>query len=105
MINQGKILMEIKTLIQELYQDKLDKIILFGSRARGDYRQDSDVDILIVLKNDFNYSQEIEKTSDFIAKLSLNYDMVISRSFTNSFDYRNSKTPFFLNVRREGIIL
>ncbi len=105
MINQRKILTEIKNFIQELYQEELDKIILFGSRARGDYRHDSDVDILIVLKNDFNYSQEIEKTSDLIAQLSLNYDMAISRSFTNSFDYRNSKTPFFLNVRREGIIL
>jgi predicted nucleotidyltransferase len=105
MINQENILTEIKNFIQKLYQDKLDKIILFGSRARGDYRQDSDVDILIVLKNDFNYSQEIEKTSDFIGQLSLNYDMVISRSFANSFEYINSKIPFFLNVRREGIIL
>lgn len=53
----------------------------------------------------FIIPKKSKKTSDFIAKLSLNYDMVISRSFTNSFDYRNSKTPFFLNVRREGIIL
>jgi predicted nucleotidyltransferase len=105
LISQGEILTKIKNFIQELYQDELDKIILFGSRARGDYRHDSDYDILIVLKNEFNYSQEIEKTSNFIAKLSLNYDLVISRSFTNSCDYSNSKTPFFLNVKREGIVL
>jgi uncharacterized protein len=48
---------------------------LFGSRARGDHHADSDVDILIVLKKPFNYSQEIEKTSIFISELSLECDL------------------------------
>ncbi|MGI0482349.1 nucleotidyltransferase domain-containing protein [Geminocystis sp. CENA526] len=95
----------LKTFFIELYKEKLDKIILFGSRARGDDRPDSDYDILIVLKTDFNYSEEIDKTSKFISNISLTYDIVISRGFTNSFDYVNSNSPFFLNIRKEGIIL
>jgi predicted nucleotidyltransferase len=87
----------LKTFVIKLYREKLDKIILFGSRARADYRPDSDYDILIVLKTDFNYSEEIDKTSEFISDISLTYDIVISRGFTNSFDYVNSKSPFFLN--------
>ncbi len=105
LISQKEILTKIKNFIRELYQQELDKIILFGSRARGDYRPDSDWDILIVLKNGFNYSEEIEKTSDFLCQLSLKYDLVISRSFTNSWEYANSKSPFFLNVKKEGIVL
>ena len=95
----------LKTFLIQLYQEELDKIILFGSRARGEGRPDSDYDILIVLNNNFNYSEEIEKTSEFISNISLKYDIVISRGFAKSFDYLNSNIPFFLNVRKEGIIL
>jgi len=37
-------------MLQKKYGIEIDKIILFGSRARGDYREDSDWDILIVTK-------------------------------------------------------
>jgi predicted nucleotidyltransferase len=67
----NKILEKVKTFLQKTYQDNLDQVILFGSRARGDHHADSDVDILIVLKQPFNYSQEVEITSVFISELSL----------------------------------
>jgi predicted nucleotidyltransferase len=47
--------------LNKLYGEQLDKTILFGSQARGDARPDSDIDILIVLKNPFNYSQESDR--------------------------------------------
>jgi hypothetical protein len=53
----------------------------------------------------FNYSQEIEKTSVFIAELSLEFDLVISRVLTETNDFQSKNTPFFLNVRKEGITL
>ena len=43
--------------LKTLYGEQLDKIVLFGSQARGDATPESDIDILIVLKNPFNYSQ------------------------------------------------
>ncbi|WP_228019978.1 nucleotidyltransferase domain-containing protein [Sphaerospermopsis sp. LEGE 08334] len=67
----NKILEKVKTFLQKTYQDNLDQVILFGSRARGDHHADSDIDILIVLKQPFNYSQEVEITSVFISELSL----------------------------------
>ena len=66
----NKILEKVKIFLQTTYQDNLDKVILFGSRARGDYRTDSDIDILMVLNEPFNYSQEVEKTSIFISEVS-----------------------------------
>ena len=101
----SKILEKTKTFLQKTYQENLDKVILFGSRARGDHHSDSDLDILIVLKQPFNYSQEIERTSIFIAELSLECDLVISRVFAESNDFYSKNTPFFINVRREGISL
>ena len=90
----NKILEKVKTFLQTTYQDNLDKVILFGSRARGDYRADSDIDILILLKEPFNYSQEIEKTSIFISELSLEFDLVISRVFAEAKEF-NVKNTFF----------
>jgi uncharacterized protein len=101
----NQIVEKVKTFLQKTYQDNLDQVILFGSRARGDHHTDSDVDILIVLKKPFNYSQEVEKTSVFISELSLEFDLVISRVFAETQDFNSKNTPFFMNVRKEGIIL
>ncbi len=101
----NKILEKVKTFLQTTYHDNLDKVILFGSRARGDYRADSDIDILIVLKEPFNYSQEVEKTSIFISEVSLEFDLVISRVFAEAKEFNLKNTPFFMNVRKEGITL
>ncbi len=45
-----KLIKEIILKTAKKYNIEIDKIILFGSRARGDYREDSDWDILIVTK-------------------------------------------------------
>ncbi|WP_413039015.1 nucleotidyltransferase domain-containing protein [Roseofilum sp. SID1] len=46
---------KLKEYLQSLYQDNLDKVILFGSEARGEADIDSDIAILIVLKTPFVY--------------------------------------------------
>ncbi len=49
-----KLIKEIILNVAKKYNIEVDKIILFGSRARGDYREDSDWDLLIVTKNRLN---------------------------------------------------
>ncbi|PIZ26197.1 MAG: nucleotidyltransferase, partial [Chloroflexi bacterium CG_4_10_14_0_8_um_filter_57_5] len=71
--------------------------------ARGDARDDSDIDVLIVLRNNFKYGAMLKKTSRVVAKLSLENDVVISRAFATRQQYEQSKIPFLMNVRREGI--
>ncbi|MEQ9232801.1 nucleotidyltransferase domain-containing protein [Coleofasciculus sp. E2-BRE-01] len=44
------ILQELKSYLEKVYQQQLEKIILYGSQARGDAEPDSDIDVLIVLK-------------------------------------------------------
>lgn len=81
----------------------MDRILLYGSRARGDERPDSDIDILVVLKDDFNYSEMLRLSSDLAASLSLENDVVISRAFVSREQFENRQTPFLMNVRREAV--
>jgi predicted nucleotidyltransferase len=103
--NLDKIIFLVKQWFTEQYQDNLESIILYGSQARDDAKEYSDIDILIVLKKAFNYREEIEKTSHFIADLSLENDTVISRAFISNQRFHEENNPFLLNVRREGITL
>jgi uncharacterized protein len=95
----------VKQWFLEQYQENLDELILYGSQARGDAKEYSDIDVLVVLKQAFNYREEIERTSQFIADLSLEYDTVISRAFISAQRFQEENSPFLLNVRREGVAL
>lgn len=93
-----------KELIQ-IYGDQVHSILLYGSRARGDERPDSDIDILVVLKDEFNYSEMLRLSSDLAASLSLENDVVISRAFVSKEQFEHRQTPFLMNVRREGVVV
>jgi predicted nucleotidyltransferase len=98
------ILHKVKQSLSKFYQDQLEKIILYGSQARGDATEYSDIDILVVLKSTINPYDEIDKTSEIIADLCLEYDVVISRHFISSEKFENQNTPFIYNVKKEGIM-
>lgn len=100
-----KILSQVKESLINLYQDQLQSIILYGSQARKDAQEFSDIDILVILKSQINPYLEINKTSEIIAEICLNYDVVISRHFISSDKFEHTNTPFIHNVKKEGIII
>jgi uncharacterized protein len=95
----------IREEFQRILGNELDQIILFGSHARGEFRSDSDLDILIVLNGEVNLTRLLRQTSDAIARLSLENDIVISRAFISKERFENEISPFILNIRREGIVI
>ncbi|MFA6403672.1 MAG: nucleotidyltransferase domain-containing protein [Salinivirgaceae bacterium] len=87
--------------------DPLAVAYLFGSRARGDYRTDSDWDILILV-NETKVTNDIEdKFRDELYDIELDSGQVIS-TFIYPKDYWNNTliySPLYKNISKDGIKL
>lgn len=105
MVVAQEILTELRHRLTELYGSRLDRLLLFGSQARGDAEEGSDVDVLVVLHSEVRPGEEIRRTGGIVAELSLSNDLVISCAFISSLRFISGKSPFLLNVHREGIVL
>ncbi len=99
------ILRPLRDYLQQEYQDRFDRAILFGSQARGEATAASDVDVLIVLKDPVNASEELERTSHFVAKLCLEHNLLISRLFMARSRYETENSPLLRNIRSDGVVL
>ena len=85
--------------------DPKAEVYLYGSRARGDNRNDSDWDILVISPSEkitFDYESELR---DPIIELELNSGEIISLLVYSKNDWIRKKavSPLFLNVSKEGI--
>lgn len=70
------------------YGDRFRGAYLYGSRAAGQPRLDSDVDVLVVLDRVERYGDELERTSSACAGLTLELGLVVSRVFVSEEDWR-----------------
>ena len=99
------ILRELRRRLQDLYGDRLARLILFGSQARGDAEPGSDIDVMVVLRGTVSPGREIARTGGISAEISLKYDVVVSTLFISASRYARERSPLLLNIRREGIAL
>lgn len=100
-----EILAQLRQYLQQEYGDRLVCLVLFGSQARKEATDQSDIDVLAVLEPSFNYSEEIRRTNTFIADLCLEYSVLVSLVFASRDRFDNENSPFFMNVRREGVFV
>jgi len=97
------ILMELRSRLENLYRDRLVKIMLYGSQARGEAVPGSDIDILVILKGVVNSGEEIDRSLEIVADLSLQNDEVISCLYIDEERFTSRNGPLLRNIRKEGI--
>ncbi len=88
-----------------IFGNDLDSIVLYGSQARGDAVDGSDIDVLCIMNKPVDYGDLIKRTSEVTAQISLKYDVVISRVFVCREDYESRRTPFLMNVQKEQVAI
>ena len=103
-----KIINQFITQVSNLIGNRLKKVILYGSYARGDYGKNSDIDIMILTDfNDEELAKYRMKIRDLACDLELENNIVISPIVRNIDKYNNriDVIPFYMNVQKEGVVL
>ena len=100
-----KLLAELKEGLKKLYGERLTRLYLYGSYARGDQQEGSDLDVLVVLNNFERAPAELERTSDLFCDLSLEYEITVSLMFMREKDWLTADKPLLRNVRVEGVLV
>jgi predicted nucleotidyltransferase len=97
------ILTELREKLAAEYGDRLVNIILFGSQARGEATPESDIDVMVILRDAARPGVEMTVNSDLAVELSLKYDTFITLIFVSQARYLSGQSPLLINVRREGV--
>ena len=104
MIVDDPILIRFRGAIKALYGDTIERIVLFGSRARGDAKPGSDYDIAVFLKEMEQFGIESERLAEIETDILLNTGAVINTLPFREGDWKK-RTGFMHEVRSEGLDL
>ena len=100
------ILSKVAVKSKEVFGEKLDSVILYGSYARGDYDSESDIDVMIIADINTDEIYYYKKLlSDFKVDCNIEFNVVLSLKIQDkkTFEKWKNSLPFFENVVKEGI--
>ena len=98
------VLTRFRAALDAAYGSRLARVVLFGSRARGDARADSDYDVAVFLRDGPRDQEEADRVSDVTTDILLETGALITPLTFPLAEY-DARTIFMGEVRREGIDL
>jgi len=98
-----KLLKELKQGFERIYGDQLKFVYLYGSYARGDNVEGSDLDVVVVLKDFHRRAAEIRRTSELIGNLSIDFEITVSPLFLREDEWLTSKFSLLRNIKSEVV--
>ncbi len=101
---EDPILTRFRAALRDAYGDRLERVVLYGSRARGDFRPDCDYDIAVFIKDPGTLGEEIRRLTSITTEILLETDAVISATPFRAGAYRE-RTGFMHEVRQDGLDL
>jgi predicted nucleotidyltransferase len=100
------ILAELRALLAHCYGERLKRLVLFGSQARGDAEPGSDIDALVVLAGPVDATEEEKRTGDMLYDLMCAHHYILIRCiFMDEERYTTRNGPLLRNIRREGVVV
>jgi predicted nucleotidyltransferase len=98
------VLMRFRTVLDEIYGKRLARVVLFGSRARGDARPDSDYDVAVFLTPLGDRWEELGRLADLRVRFLDEADAFFDTKPYDADAYRE-RSPLMHEIRREGLDL
>ena len=91
--------------VSHLLGNKLNSVILFGSYAKGENTEDSDIDIMLILDCSKAQSLTYRRISQIASRIGLSHDVVVSILLRDKqdFDDKVNYMSFYRNIAQEGI--
>ncbi len=98
------ILKRFRAALDEMYGGRLERVVLFGSRARGDAQEDSDYDVAVFLRDMADRWREFDRLADLSTEI-----LDETGEFIHAIPYRagsyDDRTSLMREIRYEGVDL
>ena len=104
----ASVLDELAENIHGLLGNRLDKIVLYGSYARGDNSGESDVDILVLTDLSAEENRKLRRELNRVfSRIGLKHDVLLSMFLIDKKAYEEwmAVTPFYQNIEKDGVII
>jgi predicted nucleotidyltransferase len=99
------VLKRFRAALDEMYGDRIERVVLFGSRARGDAREDSDYDVAVFLKDLTDRAPELDRLADLSTDILDKTGEFIHAMPYRAGSYNDERMPLMHEIRGHGIDL
>jgi len=89
----------VKDHLVQQYGDNIAAVVLYGSHARGEARESSDIDLLVVVREHIPPQEVRASLSDLLLDILLEHEEIVVPERL----YNEYRSPFLLSVRQEGV--
>jgi predicted nucleotidyltransferase len=103
-LQEDPVLKRFRTAVTETYGERVERLVLFGSRARGDAKPDSDYDIAVFIRDHGTLTEELDKLAALTTDILLATGAVISAKPFHAGSYQE-RTAFMHDLRKDGLDL
>jgi len=99
-----ELLGEVRERLRRAHGQRLRGLVLYGSEARGQADEQSDIDLLVLLEDPVDYGRDLETNLEALYPLSLQVGRRISAKPVSATEYDTVDCPLYRNAHREGIV-
>jgi uncharacterized protein len=103
-LHDDPVLTRFRAAVTGLYRDRVERVVLFGSRARGDAQPDSDYDVAVFIKDPGGFAEDSSRLAAISTDILFDTGAVISATPFPAGAYRE-RTGFMHELRKDGLDL